>query len=124
MEAAVDVITGWGLVPRVYPHVLERHGYFGGTDHQRLGDLNEALADPQIRAVWCTRGGYGVQRIVDQLDLAAVAADPKLVVGFSDITALHLSLWRRTRLATIHGPVAAQLDRGRPRSPRLVCGTP
>ena len=51
VEAAVGVISGWGLVPRVYPHVLERHGYFGGTDHQRLGDLNEALADPQIRAV-------------------------------------------------------------------------
>jgi muramoyltetrapeptide carboxypeptidase len=112
VEAAVDVISGWGLVPRVYPHVLERHGYFGGTDHQRLGDLNEALADPLIRAVWCTRGGYGVQRIVDQLDLTAVTADPKLVVGFSDITALHLSLWRRARLTTIHGAVAAQLDKG------------
>ncbi len=112
VAAAVEVLTGWGLVPRVYPHVLERHGYFGGTDQQRLGDLNDALADPQVRAVWCTRGGYGVQRIVDGLDIAAVTRDPKLVVGFSDITALHLALWRRARLATVHAAVAAQLDKG------------
>ncbi|WP_203913090.1 S66 peptidase family protein [Rhizocola hellebori] len=112
VDAAIAVITSWGLVPRVYPHVLERHGYFGGTDHQRRGDLSDALRDPQIRAVWCTRGGYGMQRIVDELDLTAVIADPKLVIGFSDITALHLALWRQARLATIHGAVAAQLDKG------------
>jgi muramoyltetrapeptide carboxypeptidase len=112
LAAAVEVITGWGLLPRVYPHGLARHGYFGGTDEQRLGDLNAALADPQVRAVLCTRGGYGMQRIVDQVDFDAVRADPKLVLGFSDITALHLSLWQHARLATVHGPVAAQFDKG------------
>jgi muramoyltetrapeptide carboxypeptidase len=65
-----------------------------------------------MRAVWCTRGGYGLQRIVDGVDYAAVRADPKLVVGFSDITALHLALWQRTGLVTVHGPVAAQMDKG------------
>lgn len=112
VDAAVSVLTAWGLKPRVYPHVLARHRFFGGTDEQRLEDLNDALADPGIRAVWCTRGGYGAQRIVDRVDMAAVRRDPKLVVGFSDITALHLALWRGARLATVHGPVAAQLDRG------------
>jgi muramoyltetrapeptide carboxypeptidase len=63
-----------------------------------------------VRAVVCTRGGYGVQRIVDGLDLAAVRADPKLVVGFSDITSLHLALWCGARLATVHGPAATRLD--------------
>ena len=58
----------------------------------------------------CTRGGYGVQRLLDDLDVAAVRADPKLVVGFSDITALQLALWRGARLATVHGPGAAWLD--------------
>jgi muramoyltetrapeptide carboxypeptidase len=112
LAAAVEVLTGWGLSPRVYPHGLARHGYFGGTDEQRLGDLNSALADPQVRAVLCTRGGYGMQRIVDRVDFDAVRDDPKLVLGFSDITALHLSLWQHARLATVHGPVAAQLDKG------------
>jgi muramoyltetrapeptide carboxypeptidase len=70
------------------------------------------MADAHIRAIWCSRGGYGAQRIVDRLDMSAIAADPKLVIGFSDITAVHLALWRRIGLATIHGPVAAQLDKG------------
>ncbi|GAA1612379.1 LD-carboxypeptidase [Catellatospora bangladeshensis] len=112
VEAAVAVLTGWGLAPRVYPHVLARHGYFGGTDEQRLDDLNGALGDPGVRAVLCTRGGYGAQRITDRIDLDAVRRDPKLVMGFSDITALHLALWQGARLATVHGPVAAQFDKG------------
>ncbi|MGV8920566.1 MAG: S66 peptidase family protein [Pseudomonas sp.] len=112
VEAAVKVLTDWGLRPRVYPHALSRHSFYAGTDEQRASDLNDALADPQIRAVICNRGGYGVQRIIPHLDFAAVRRDPKLVLGFSDITALHAALWRNTRLATIHGPVGAQLERG------------
>jgi muramoyltetrapeptide carboxypeptidase len=112
VEHAVAVLTSWGLKPHIYPHVFKRFGFLGGTDEERAADLNAALNDPQMRAIWCTRGGYGVQRIVDQLDLAAIARDPKLIIGFSDITALHLALWRRVGLATVHGPVAAQLDKG------------
>ncbi|MEV0455534.1 S66 peptidase family protein [Catellatospora methionotrophica] len=119
VEAAVAVLTGWGLAPRVYPHVLARHGYFGGTDDERLGDLNDALGDQRVRAVLCTRGGYGAQRITDRVDLDAVRRDPKVVMGFSDITALHLALWRGARLATVHGPVAAQFDKG-PDSPTAL----
>ena len=112
VEHAVAVLTSWGLKPHVYPSVFKRFGFLGGTDEERAVDLNAAMSDPHIRAVWCTRGGYGVQRIVDRLDLTAIAHDPKLVIGFSDITGLHLALWRRIGLATIHGPVAAQLDKG------------
>ncbi|HZM79071.1 MAG TPA: LD-carboxypeptidase [Candidatus Limnocylindrales bacterium] len=112
VDQAVLVLTSWGLKPQIYPSVFKRFGFLGGTDDQRATDLNAAMIDPQIRAIWCTRGGYGMQRIVDRLDLTAIAHDPKLVIGFSDITALHLALWRRIGLATIHGPVAAQLDKG------------
>ncbi|WP_397448902.1 LD-carboxypeptidase [Pseudomonas sp. NA-150] len=112
VEAAVRVLSDWGLRPRVYPHALGRYSFYAGTDEQRASDLNDALADPEIRAVICNRGGYGVQRIIPHLDFAAVRRDPKLVLGFSDITALHAALWRHTRLATIHGPVGAQLERG------------
>ncbi len=106
----VELLESWGLRVALAPDVYARHGFLAGTDAQRLADLNGALRDPGVRAVVCTRGGYGVQRIVDGLDLAAVRADPKIVVGFSDITALQLALWRGTRLATVHGPGAAWLD--------------
>lgn len=106
----VELLTGWGLEVVVAPEAYARHGYLGGTDAQRLDSLNRALRDPDIRAVLCTRGGYGVQRIVDALDHEAVRADPKLVVGFSDITALHLALWRAARLAGVHGPGVAWND--------------
>jgi muramoyltetrapeptide carboxypeptidase len=112
VDAAVEVLTSWGLKPRVYPHALGRDSFYAGTDEDRLADLNHALADPEIRAVLCNRGGYGLQRIVQGLDLAAVRRDPKLVSGFSDVTALHGALWCGARLPTIHGPVATQLGRG------------
>ncbi|MDH0749209.1 LD-carboxypeptidase [Pseudomonas sp. GD03842] len=110
--AAVQELSAWGLRPRVYPHALDADHYLAGSDASRAADLNDALADPEIRAVLCNRGGYGVQRILDHLDYDAVRQDPKLVVGFSDITALHAALWQHTGLVTVHGPVAAQLERG------------
>ncbi len=112
VEAAVRELSSWGLRPKVYPHALDAEHFLAGSDANRAADLNDALADPEIRAVLCTRGGYGVQRILEHVDYAAVRRDPKLVVGFSDITALHAALWSHTGLVTIHGPVAAQLERG------------
>lgn len=109
LEAAVKVLEGWGLRPRVYPHALDRHSFYAGTDADRLADLNHALNDPEIRAVLCNRGGYGAQRIVGQMDLDAVRRDPKLLSGFSDITVLHGALWAQARVASVHGPVATQL---------------
>lgn len=112
VQAAVRELTSWGLRPRVYPHALDAEHFLAGSDANRAADLNDAFADPEIRAVLCNRGGYGVQRILEHLDYDAVRRDPKLVVGFSDITALHAALWNRTGLVTVHGPVAAQLERG------------
>jgi muramoyltetrapeptide carboxypeptidase len=112
VQAAVRELTAWGLKPRIYPHALDAEHYLAGSDANRAADLNDALADPDIRAVLCNRGGYGVQRIIEHLDYDAVRRDPKLVVGFSDITALHAALWSYTGLVTVHGPVAAQLERG------------
>lgn len=112
IESAVQVLQGWGLRPRVYPHALDKYSFYAGRDEDRAGDLNDALADPEIRGVICNRGGYGVQRIIHRLDFDAVRRDPKLVIGFSDITALHGAFWTQARLATVHGPVATQLERG------------
>jgi muramoyltetrapeptide carboxypeptidase len=107
VAAGVALLRSWGLRPVPAPHAFDRHGYLAGTDADRLTDLNAALAHPQVRGIVVTRGGYGLQRIVDRLDLAAVRRDPKPVVGFSDTTAMQLALWRGARLAGVHGPGAA-----------------
>ncbi|MFC0004305.1 S66 peptidase family protein [Micromonospora siamensis] len=106
----VELLTGWGLRPVLGPNAYARRGYLAGDDALRAADLNAAFADPEIRGVICTRGGYGAQRVVDLLDLAAVRRDPKVVAGFSDITALQFALWRGARLAGVHGPGAAWRD--------------
>ncbi|WP_341721350.1 LD-carboxypeptidase [Micromonospora sp. FIMYZ51] len=110
----IELLTGWGLRPVLAPNVYARHGYLAGTDALRAADLNTAFADPEIRGVICTRGGYGAQRVVDAIDMATVRRDPKVVAGFSDITALQLALWRGVRLAGVHGPGAAWRDERTP----------
>jgi muramoyltetrapeptide carboxypeptidase len=107
----IQLLTQWGLRVVTAPNTYARLGYLAGPDGARLADVNLALRSPRVRGVVCTRGGYGSQRIVDDLNLDAVRADPKVVLGFSDITALQLALWRGARLATVHGPGAAWLDR-------------
>jgi muramoyltetrapeptide carboxypeptidase len=87
-------------------HVLDQWGYMAGRDEDRLADLNDALRDSGIRAVIATRGGAGAYRIADQFDFDAVCTDPKPLVGFSDITNLHLALWRHTGLVRVHGCLA------------------
>jgi muramoyltetrapeptide carboxypeptidase len=91
-------------------HAFARHDWYAGTDAQRLEDLNNALGDPEVRAIFATRGGKGSYRIADRLDFAAVRRDPKPIVGFSDITALHLSLYRNTGLVGIHGALYGEKE--------------
>ncbi|MEG3633378.1 S66 peptidase family protein [Micromonospora palythoicola] len=110
----VELLTGWGLRPVLAPNAYARQGYLAGADALRAADLNTAFADPRVRGVICTRGGYGAQRVVDAIDMAAVRRDPKVVAGFSDITALQLALWRGARLAGVHGPGAAWRDERTP----------
>ncbi|MCY1141196.1 LD-carboxypeptidase [Actinoplanes sp. Pm04-4] len=112
VAATVAALEGWGLRVRLGKHAGGRHAFFAGTDDERLADLNDALRVPEVRAVFCLRGGYGMQRIVDGVDFAAVRADPKVVMGFSDVTALHAAMWREAGLATVHGPTAGQFERG------------
>jgi len=106
----VEVLTSWGLQVELGDHVFDRWGYMAGRDEDRATDLNAAFADPGVRAVIASTGGKGAYRIVDDLDLDAVRRDPKPLVGFSDITHLHLALWARTGVATLHGPFANWSD--------------
>jgi muramoyltetrapeptide carboxypeptidase len=94
-------------VPRLGTHARERDGYLAGSDQQRAADFNEAARDPQVRGIFALRGGYGTMRILDAIDYDALAEDPKVVLGYSDLTALLNTISQKTGLVTFHGPVAA-----------------
>lgn len=112
LEAGVRVLEGWGLEVRLGDAVLARNHYLAGDDLARRADLERMLDAPEVRAVFIARGGYGSQRLVPALDLARVAARPKLLVGFSDATAL-LGAAVEAGMVAVHGPmVAADIARG------------
>jgi muramoyltetrapeptide carboxypeptidase len=107
----LEVLSGrLGLSPRHRPDVTARRAYLAGDDARRLDEWREAVHDPEARAIFCARGGYGAMRLLPALDPAPLLARPKLLVGFSDVTALHAVL-NRAGLATVHGPVVTQLGR-------------
>lgn len=106
LERGADLCRALGFEPTISPNAGKAYGYLAGTDDQRLADLNAALASPSVDAVWCLRGGNGMNRIIDGVDFAGFARHPKAVIGFSDITVLLLGLWTKTGVVTFHGPVA------------------
>lgn len=97
-----------GWEPIVGPHATERVGYLAGHDRDRLNDINQALRDPKIDAIWCLRGGYGMMRILSDIDYDALSRTPKAIIGYSDITALHAAVQRKCKLVTYHGPTARE----------------
>ncbi|HEY9564836.1 MAG TPA: LD-carboxypeptidase [Nocardioides sp.] len=107
VERSVAELRRWGLRPEIGSHAFDEQSYLAGTDENRLADLNAALRDPGVRAVFATRGGKGAYRIADRLDLDALRRDPKPIVGFSDITVLHLAIARHAGVASIHGPMVS-----------------
>ena len=107
IDAVKFTVAGMGLVPKVAPHVGSRHGYLAGTDEERAGDINAMFADREVKAVFAVRGGWGCARLLPFLDWDVIRANPKLLIGFSDVTALHLAFAARAGFPTIHAPNAA-----------------
>ena len=97
-----------GLEPRLRQDIGAAAGYLAGDDARRLAEWNEAVADREARAIWCARGGYGAMRLLPGIDPAPLLAHPRWLVGFSDVTALHLAL-NQAGLATMHGPLVVTL---------------
>lgn len=110
-RAGCRVLEGLGLVPVVSRHEFAREGFLAGTDRRRADDLHAALREEDTRAVWCIRGGYGTARLLPLLNLPRLRRHPKLLVGFSDITALLAQLARPGGFVAIHGPVVTQLSK-------------
>lgn len=99
------------------PSCMQDYGGFAGTDFQRAADLMAFFEDEEVQAILCLRGGYGSARILDKLDYEKIASHPKMLIGFSDITALHAALGERSRLATVHGPMLSTFKEVRDISP-------
>lgn len=104
IDVVVDAIRGLGLVPYLAPHLRDRYGYLAGKDVDRASDINRFFADPKIAALIPIRGGWGCSRILPYLDYQLIRKNPKIIVGFSDITALILGIHAQTGLVTFHGP--------------------
>jgi len=97
-----------GFKTKVFPHVHDWHlGYLAGKDADRAADLNAAFADDEVDAIICIRGGYGCHRMMDRLDYELIGKHPKLFIGYSDITALHIAMGIYSNLITFHGPMIA-----------------
>jgi muramoyltetrapeptide carboxypeptidase len=109
LDAGLAIVESWGLRVREMPHVRDTHAvhdYLAGADDARADDFTAAWLDPDVAAIFCARGGYGSQRMIDRVDWDALAsAEPKVFVGYSDVTALHFAVAQRLGVVTLHGPM-------------------
>ncbi len=105
IDRALQRVRELGLVPMAGNHLRDRHGYLAGTDPNRAADVNRMFADDNVKAVLALRGGWGCARLLPYLDWNVIRANPKILAGFSDITALHMAIAARGGgFPTIHGP--------------------
>ena len=106
IEKGVQYFERLGYRVVVGKHVGRVCGYLAGTDDERLADLHSLFADRRVSAIIAVRGGYGTPRLLSKINYRLISKNPKILVGFSDITALQLALWRKCGLITFHGPMA------------------
>ena len=110
LDAGVTVLQSWGLQVRIMPHVRDSnpvHAYLAGDDEARAEDFATAWTAPDVRAIVCVRGGYGSQRMTDLVDWSALrSAEPTVLVGYSDVTALQQAVAARLGVVTLHGPMS------------------
>lgn len=118
MEAAniktcVKTLQGWGFQVLIGKTVgSDSTNYFSGTDEERRDELQAMLDEPSVKAILCGRGGYGVTRIIEQLNFTTFKKNPKWIIGFSDITVLHSYLFSKCKVASLHAPMANAFNKG------------
>ena len=112
-QTCIETLQQWGYRVRIGATLGgDSENYFSGTDEQRLADLQQALDDPAVNAILCGRGGYGLSRIIDALDLTRFRQRPKWIIGFSDVTVLHAQLFTQYDTASLHSPMAGAFNDG------------
>lgn len=109
VEKSLEIFTQYGYRVKLGKTVHDQYGYLAGTDEARAHDVNRMFADQDVDAIFCLRGGYGSPRILDRIDYECIRNNPKIFVGYSDITALHAAIHQKTGLVTFHGPMVAEL---------------
>jgi muramoyltetrapeptide carboxypeptidase len=107
VEKAVRYLESLGYRVAVGKNVGNVHGYLAGTDDERLADLHAMFSNNRVKAILALRGGYGTLRLLPRVNYTLIARNPRILCGFSDMTALQLALWKHCRLVTFHGPMAA-----------------
>jgi muramoyltetrapeptide carboxypeptidase len=107
IEKAVQNVEALGLRAKVGAYVNAVHGNYAGSSQQRLADLHAMFADPEVKMIWPIRGGSGCITLLAKLDYGLIRRNPKILLGYSDITALHLAIHNKTGLVSFHGPVAS-----------------
>jgi muramoyltetrapeptide carboxypeptidase len=112
-QTCIDTLWDWGYTPRVGKTLGgDSSNYFAGTDKERLTEFQEMLDDPSVKAILCGRGGYGIGRIIEQIDFSRFKEDPKWIIGFSDVTVLHAHIYSNYKIATLHAPMAGAFNDG------------
>ena len=112
-QTAIDILKGWGYKIKIGRTLGSNSAnYFSGTDEERLNDFQQMLDDDEVKAVFCARGGYGIGRIIEQIDFKKFKQNPKWVAGFSDVTVLHSHIYSNYKIATLHAPMASAFDDG------------
>jgi len=111
-EQGVEVLQAMGFNVKIPDNLFKREGYLAGSDAERAALLMDLFCDGEVRAVLCARGGFGSMRLLPFLDFEAMGNHPKILVGFSDVTALLVSLYRKCGLVTFHGPMMTTLAKG------------
>lgn len=112
-QTCINTLQEWGYKVKVGATLgSNSSNYFSGTDAERLADLQAMLDDKTVKAILCGRGGYGTGRIIEQIDFSEFRKHPKWIIGFSDITILHMHLWSNFNIASLHAPMAAAFNDG------------
>ena len=110
-QTAIDTLQQWGFKVKTGKTVgSESKNYFSGTDEERLDDLQQMMDGKNIKAIMCARGGYGMGRIIDDLNFKKFKKNPKWIIGFSDITVLHSHLYTNYKIPSLHAPMAAAFN--------------
>jgi muramoyltetrapeptide carboxypeptidase len=111
LQPGIRLLESQGYSVVSAPHLYAQTGYLAGDDSERLEDLHMMFRDPEVKAVFCARGGYGTLRLLDYIDYTMIGDNPKVIAGYSDITALLLALYKMSGLVTFHGPLVKDLTK-------------
>lgn len=120
LKPTINLLEGWGLKVKMGNTIGLDYYQLAGTDEQRAADFQEQMDNPNIKAIWCVRGGYGTVKIIDKLDFTKFKQNPKWIIGFSDVTVLHSHL-NRIGIESIHGTMPVSIARATDEAKNSLC---